>query len=306
MKILFTGSTGVLGRASVPLLISDGHDVVAAYRSETDATWLDEMGARPTKVNLFDRESVDQAMAGIDTVVHFATAIPPQSSMAQRSSWDMNDRLRSKATGILVDAAIDHGVGKFVQESISFLYADGGDDWLDESAPIGPVWDVLDSALTAESHIDRFRESGGQGVVLRLARLYGPGRASGQYVDAVRSRSVPLVGKGTNYVSSIHTADAATALAAAMSAPDGTYNVTDDEPMRSVENLATLVEILGAPEPRRLPMWMARSVLRGATGMLTVSHRVSNRAFKSATGWQPAFPSTAQGWEDVVLSGREA
>lgn len=306
MKILFTGSTGVLGRASVPLLIADGHDVVAVSRSDTDATWLDEMGARPTKVDLFDRESVDQAMAGIDTVVHFATAIPPQSSMAKRSSWDMNDRLRSTATGILVDAAIDHGVERFVQESISFVYADGGDSWLDESAPIGPVWDVLDSALTAEGHVDRFRESGGQGVVLRLARLYGPGPASGQYVEGVRSRSVPIVGKGTNYVSSIHTADAATALAAAMSAPDGTYNVTDDEPMRSAENLAALVEVLGAPEPRRLPTWMARSVLRGATGMLTVSHRVSNRAFKSATGWQPAFPSAAQGWEDVVLSGREA
>lgn len=306
MKILFTGSTGVLGRASVPLLIADGHDVAAVYRSDREATWLDEVGARPAKVDLFDRDSVDQAMAGIDAVVHFATSIPPQSSMAKRSSWDMNDRLRTTATGILVDAAIDHGVGRFVQESISFVYAEGGDAWLDESAPVGPVWDVLDSALTAEGHVDRFRESGGEGVVLRLARLYGPGRASGQYIEGVRTRSVPIVGKGANYVSSIHSGDAATALAAALSAPDGTYNITDDEPMRSADNLAALVAILGAPEPRRLPTWIARAVLRGATGMLTVSHRVSNRAFKSATGWQPAFSSAAEGWGDVVRSNRDA
>lgn len=306
MKVLFTGSTGVLGRASVPLLVSDGHDVVAVTRSEPGATWLEEAGAMPTKVDLFDRESVDQAMAGIDAVVHFATSIPPQATMAKRSSWDVNDRLRSTATGILVDAAIDHGVERFVQESISFVYADGGDGWLDESAPIDPVWDVLDSALTAEKHVERFRESGGQGVVLRLARLYGPGRASREYVNAVEHRSMPIVGKGTNYVSSIHSADAATALAAAMTAPDGTYNIADDIPMRSAENLTALVTALGAPDPRRIPSWMARLALRGAAQMLTASHRVSNEAFKSVTGWQPAFPSAVEGWEQIVRSNREA
>jgi nucleoside-diphosphate-sugar epimerase len=306
MKILFTGATGVLGRASVPLLISDGHDVAAVYRSDREARWLEEVGARPTKADLFDRESVDQAMPGVDTVVHFATSIPPQTTMARRSSWDMNDRLRSTATEILVDAAIDHGVERFVQESISFIYADGGDEWLDESAPIAPVWDVLESALTAETHVDRFRASGGQGLVLRLARLYGPGPASREYVDAVRNHSIPIVGKGSNYVSSIHSGDAATALAAAMSAPEGTYNIADDAPMRSAENLAALVTALDAPKPGRVPSWMARAALRGATSMLTVSHRVSNEAFKSVTGWQPAFPSAVEGWEQVVRSIPEA
>jgi len=49
------------------------------------------------------------------------------------------------------DAAAATGVEVFVQESFSFLYADGGAGWLDEADP--------------------FVRAGGRGVVLRMARL---------------------------------------------------------------------------------------------------------------------------------------
>jgi nucleoside-diphosphate-sugar epimerase len=220
--------------------------------------------------------------------------------MGKRQNWAMNDRLRSEATRHLVDAAMKREVERFIQQSVVFVYADGGEDWLDESSSIEPVWDVLDSALGAEAEVDRFRTHGGLGVVLRLARLYGPGAASHEYVESVRSRSLPIVGKGDNYVSSIHVFDAATALAAAIAAPDGTYNIGDDLPMRSGENLRALVAALGAPDPRRIPKWLAKLALRKAAEILTVSHRAKNDAFKSATGWQPGFPSAVEGWLDIV------
>lgn len=304
MKILFTGATGVLGKASVPVLVADGHDVTGVYRSDPEREWLDGVGARPAKVDLFNPSAVQQAMAGIDTVIHFATSIPPQSAMSKRSSWVMNDRLRSTATRYLVDAAIRNDVDRFIQQSIAFVYADGGDDWLDESATIEPVWEVLNSALDAEREVRRFRSADRTGVVLRLARLYGPGAASHDYIESVRSRSLPVIGKGANYVSSIHVADAATALAAAITAPDGVYNIGDDTPMRSGESLRALAGALSAPEPRRIPGWLASLALRGAARMLTVSHRVKNEAFKLATGWKPAYPSAAEGWMNIVGAAR--
>lgn len=300
MKILFTGATGVLGRASMPLLVADGHDVTAVYRSEPEKEWLDQVGARPEKVDLFDPAAIHGAMAGVDTVIHFATSIPSQAAMGKRRSWDMNDRLRSEATHHLVNAAMKNEVERFIQQSVVFFYADGGEDWLDESSPIEPVWDALDSALDAEAEVDRFRTHGGIGVVLRLARLYGSGAASHEYVESVLSRSLPIIGRGDNYVSSIHVSDAATALAAGTAAPDGTYNIGDDVPMRSEENLMALVTALQAPEPRRIPRWVAKLALRKSAELLTVSHRVKNDAFKSATGWQPSFPSAVEGWLDVV------
>jgi nucleoside-diphosphate-sugar epimerase len=296
MKILFTGATGVIGRAAVPLLTEEGHDVTAVVRSDTDRGWLSDVGARPESVDLFDRHSVLSATAGMDAVIHYATAIPPQAAMADRESWRMNDRLRSEATAKLVDAAIANGVERFVQQSITFIYADGADRWLDESAPIDPVWEALDSALAAEGHVARFSESGGTGVVLRMARIYGPGPTSADYVAAVRAREVPIIGKGDNYVSSAHSEDVATALLAGLSAPGGTYNVADDEPMTAAAEVNSLADVLGVARPPRLPMTEAPKTLK----RLTVSQRVANNAFKETTGWVPRFTSVRDGWADVV------
>ncbi len=305
MKILFTGATGVLGRAAVPLLISEGHDVTGVHRNATGKAWLDEVGARPIAVDLFDRAAVSDAMAGIDTVVHFATSIPAQDNMSERASWDLNDQLRAYATSRLVDAALTNGVERFVQQSVVFVYQDGGDRWLEESAPIAPTWDVLDSALVAEDHVAHFRKGGGTGITLRLGRLYGPGPASEEFVAAVARRRIPIIGKGDNYVSSIHVADAATALAKSLRAPSGTYNVADHFPMRTESYMAALSTALGSKPPLHIPHWLARRVLGDAARMLTISHRVDNTAFHNATGWEPSFPSVAEGWADVVAQ-REA
>ena len=305
MRVLFTGATGVLGRAAVPQLVAAGHEVIAVARSDDDATWLSNTGAVPRWVDLFDPSAVHAAMGGVETVVHHATSIPPLKSMANRKAWQANDRLRSDATSILVDAATANDVARFVQQSITFIYADGGDSWLDETAPIAPTWDVLESALDAEANIDRFRDSGGAGVTLRLSRLYGPGPASAAYIASVAKRKLPIVGDGQNYVSSLHTHDAATATLVALTAPAGTYNISDDEPQRAADHTTTLAELLGAPEPRRVPGWLARLVAGDTITLLTTSQRISNSRFKESTGWEPKFPSATAGWQDVLADSRE-
>lgn len=287
MKILFTGATGVLGGAAVPLLGEAGHEVTALGRHDLD---------------LFDPAAVAEAVVGFDAVFHFATAMPPADEMTRREAWRTNDRLRSEATGNLVDAAIAAGVSAFVQESVSFSYADGGERWLDEDAAIDPPFEAIDSALTAEEHVARFTADGGRGIVLRLGRLYGPGRVSAPYLETVAARKLPILGKGDNYVSHLHIHDAGTAIAAAVDAPAGTYNVVEDEPVTVADEMAVLVEALDAPRPRRVPVWLARRVVGPAAGLLTVSQRVSNRRFREATGWAPAYPSVREGWPEVVAA----
>lgn len=299
-NILFTGATGVIGRATLPHLISQGHTVKALARGTEEAAWLESVGAVPTYVDLLDPQEIPESMEGTDTVIHFATAIPPQNTMTKRDSWLLNDRLRSEATGYLVDAAIDRGVERFIQQSITFFYRDGANAWLDEDATIDPSWDVFDSALDAEQHISRFTISGGSGIALRLGRLYGPGRASAEYVEAVRDRRMPIIGSGQNYVSNIHVADVATAIAASITTPPGVYNVVDDEPVRSSVMVETLAELLDAPRPRHIPKAAARLMIGKATGLLTSSLRVSNARFRNATGWVPQFPSIVDGWRSVT------
>jgi nucleoside-diphosphate-sugar epimerase len=300
MRILFTGATGVIGRRAVPELIHAGHDVTTVVRTEEGRTWFRAMGARPLELDLFDPAAVTEAVAGHHAIVHMATAIPNQKAMPKRASWAMNDRLRSEATAHLVDAALVNDVDTLIQQSISFVYADGGDAWLDEGYPVETVWDALDSALEAERQITRFAAAGGHGVVLRFSSIYGPGEVSSEYVASVAARKLPIVGSGDNYVAHLHVADAGTAIVAALAAPTGIYNVTDDTPVTKRAEMKALATTLAVPPPRRMPAWLARAVVGPATNMLTVSHRVSNERFKDATGWAPRLPSVITGWEDAV------
>lgn len=302
MKVLFTGATGVIGREAIPTIIDQGHEVTAAARDGSETDWLDDLGVRTVVVDLFNAEAVTAAVEGHDAVAHFATAIPAQSDFAKRRAWEVNDRLRTEATRNLVDAALIHDVGVFVQESVSFVYADGGERWLDESAPVGTVWDVLDSALEAERQTARITSAGGRGVALRLARLYGPGRTSAEYLEAVAQRKVPVVGDGDNFVSHLHVTDAGRAVAAALSAPAGVYNVADADPLPAGEEMLLLAELLDAPPARSIPFPLARAAVGKAARMLTVSHRISAESFRTATGWEPAFPSARDGWRQVVGS----
>lgn len=306
MKVLFTGATGVLGRESIPRLMSDGHDVTAVVRPSSNTESLRNLGVRTLVVDLFDPTAVYAAVAGHDAVFHFATSIPPASRMTRRKAWEMNDRLRNDATRHLVDGALLHDVGVFIQESVSMVYADGGQTWLTESAPVEPAWDVLDSALEAEAQAARVTDAGGQGVVLRFGRLYGPGSVSAEFLDSVVARKIPVVGSGDNYVSYLHATDAGQAVSASIDAPAGIYNVSDGSPVTTADELAFLSELLGVNPPRRIPYPIARVAVGRAAGLLTVSHRVSPNLFGSVTGWVPKYESVRHGWPEIVAHRRNA
>src|SRR5678816_903305 len=63
-------------------------------------------------------------------------------------------------------------------------------------------------------------------------KVYGPGAAHSEQLLALARRHVcVMMGAADGYVSSIHVADAGAAVAAALHARAGTYNVIDDEPL---------------------------------------------------------------------------
>lgn len=195
MRVLVTGSTGVLGRALVPLLRA-GHEVEAPDRAGLD---------------LFSPPAVSAAVAGVAAIFHLATRIPARELTREPDAWRENDRLRAVATRLLIDGALAGGVEAFVQPTVAFVYPDGP---ADEDTPIGGVPYFLESALAAEREVARFAAAGRRGVALRLGLLDGPGTGN--------DRPNPAYG------STLHVADAGTALLAALTAPSGIYNVTRD------------------------------------------------------------------------------
>jgi nucleoside-diphosphate-sugar epimerase len=301
MKIAITGASGVLGSALIPELRRRGHEVRALVRSDESAKAVDEADANPVICDLFDPRSIQKALASADVVFHLATAIPPFARMVKTKAWAMNDRIRSEATSLLANSAREAGAQRFVVASVALVYATGGDKWLTEADTVRPPWRVIDSALDAERTAEAYSEEGRTGIALRLGRLYGPGKASHEFVHALRARKAPVIGNGQNYVPYLHVQDAGTALAAALEAPAGIYNVAEDEPARNIDGMRFMAEALDARPPVAIPAWTARVLVgRGPVRLATCSQRIRSSAFREATGWQTRYPSIREGWPTVM------
>jgi nucleoside-diphosphate-sugar epimerase len=303
MKVFVAGATGVLGWRAVRELVAAGHQVTGVARTPAKAGHLRSLGAEPVAVDLFDPDAARSAVSGHDVVCNLATHIPVVTKSGRPGAWAENDRIRTEASRNLVDAAVATGASRYIQESIAFQYADGGDRWLDEDAPKAEA-PVLVSVRAAEGEAARFASAGGGvggvAVVLRFAMFYGAGAAhTGTQLRTALSGVAPVLGDADGYQTMLHLDDAATAVVAALKAPSGTYNVAEERPATRRELADAISDALGLPPP-----WIPPKVASKAGGaggsLLASSQRVSASRFRAATGWAPAYPDPASGWRQVV------
>jgi nucleoside-diphosphate-sugar epimerase len=311
MKVFVTGATGVLGRPTVQKLVAGGQKVHALARSEENEQLLRSLGAIPVRADLFNRDSLEKAIAGSEAILHLATKIPPFKDATKPESWDENDRIRTEGTRLLVDVALAAEVKGFIYPSITFLYPNSGDYWIDDRTPIDPV-SRLQSAVDAEREVARFTQSstksgakfGGRGVTLRMGAFYGPEAQSVvDTLEAARKGFALLAGPGDAYWSQIWIADAAEAVVAALlRAPAGVYDVVDDEPMRRDE-LKKLIAQAAGRKWILSPPTLAVRMIGGKDALFAArSLRVLNRKFKAATGWAPTVRSAREGWELITAA----
>ncbi|HUC36897.1 MAG TPA: NAD(P)-dependent oxidoreductase [Acidimicrobiales bacterium] len=298
MRVFVAGATGVLGRRVLPLLVGAGHDVTGMARSQEKSDIVRRLGAAPLEVDLFERPALEASVKGHDVVVNVATKIPPVSRAWSSRAWEENRRIRSEASRNLVDAALSAGAGRFVQESIAFIYRDCGDQWIDEDVPLDPPR-LGRPSIDAEAQAQRFTETGRCGIVLRFGQFYAPDSHHVMYMCRMaRNRLPALPGPASAYTAAISADDAARAVVAALEAPAGTWNVNDDVPLTRREFNRNVAEVVGAKPPLFTGTALMR--LNESSRLYLRSQRVSNRRFKEATGWSPLHPDAASGWRDMA------
>ena len=302
MKIFVAGGTGVLGRASVKALVQAGHQVRATARSALKASLVLSLGAEPVTLDLFDPRALREAIGGCDALVRLTTRIPPLAQMRDRRSWRATNRLRTEGARLLVDAALRAGVQVYVHESVAFVYADAGTQWITEDAPTqAGRSQILRAALAGEGEAARFSAAGGRGVVLRFGAFYGADAPSTrELVSGMRRRLMVQPGPGSNFLSSIYVPDAGRAVLAALTVPAGTYNAVDDNPVPFKDYLRALSEAMRVPKPFRVPAAFGRLMFGEVWSYFSRSLRVSNLLLRKASSWQPSVPSVAEGWPLVA------
>ena len=196
----------------------------------------------------------------------------------------------------VVEAARAAGVRRVVQESVSFLYADQGDE-LDHRAEPG------------RDHPDD-RAGCGRGVPRAGLRLRA--RGSGSCCGSARSSATtarpgywlgppPTAGRSASadpaeWAHVIHTDDLGSAVLAALHAPSGVYNV-GAEPVLRRELVQGYAEAVGPSRARSWARCCAGSSDRGSSRWRR-SLRVSCDHFAAQTGWRRESAHVRPGWLD--------
>ena len=287
-----------MGRSTIPALHDAGHAVVGLARSSKAAKVVAARGAEPVMADLFDASALAQAMQGCDAVINFATRVPIGFTMLLPGAWRTNDRIRSHGTGIVAKAAREAGVGRLVQQSLSFVYADHGDDWIDEHSAI-ELTRASEHVVVAEGEIDDFTRSGGVGVSLRFGQIAGPDGTTAWLLRRARAGRPIGIGARDSWAHVVHADDIGTAAVAALTAPAGAYNV-GAEPVKRGDMADTFALVGGRKEGRffsRPMMWLGGQRLE----MISRSQRVSSQRFCDRTGWHPQYPKLTPDWFDGVL-----
>jgi nucleoside-diphosphate-sugar epimerase len=298
MKVFVTGATGVLGRPTVARLIAAGHEVRGVSRNEEAAIALKAAGAEAVDVDLFDPHMVREAVVGCDAIAHLATNVPAYPEMLKSEAWETHNRLRTDATRNLVDAARAADIHRFIKESITLVYADAGPEWIDERSPLMEGAALNTAAVEGEQIALELADDATHVVVMRFGLFYGGvgNRGTDEMLRMADRRLTMIPGKSWAFTSAIHVDDAATAVVAALTAPTGIYNVTDDEPLTRGNSIDAFSRAFKTKKLFRVPHWSMRFFGGAPAASMMASQRVSNRKFEALTGWSPKYPNAIVGW----------
>jgi nucleoside-diphosphate-sugar epimerase len=308
MKVFVAGASGAIGRPLVPRLVAAGHEVTGTTRSEPSAEAIHAAGATPAIVDALDADALREAVARAapEVVLHELTALPERFNPRKRDLYDATNRIRRVGTRNLLDAARAAGARRFVCQSIAFAYAPAAEPQvMDEEAPLNlGAPPPFSEGMRVIAEMERaVLDADLEGLVLRYGWFYGPGTyygEGGSMAADVRKRRFPVVGSGSGLFSFIHTDDAADATVAAVErgAP-GVYNVVDDEPAALRDWVPAYAEAIGAPPPRRVPVWLARLVAGKMANSMNVQPGASNAKAKRELRWEPRWRSWREGFREA-------
>jgi nucleoside-diphosphate-sugar epimerase len=313
MRVFVAGAAGAIGTRLVPQLVERGHQVTATTRSKGKIDKLRALGAEPVVVDGLDAVAVGEAvaLAEPDAIVHQMTALASMSSFRNfDKEFAVTNELRTRGTDYLLEAAQQAGTRRFIAQSfVGWNNIRTGGPVKTEDDPLDP--DPVPStrkSIAAIRYVDETVPGAvPEGLVLRYGPFYGHG-ASGNLLDVVRKRQMPVVGGGTGIWSFCEITDAAAATAAAVDrgAP-GIYNIVDDDPAPVREWLPYLAECIGAKAPMRVPAWLG-GLLAGqlVVSLMTRARGSVHEKAKRELGWAPSYASWRDGFRDWAKTAEQA
>lgn len=287
MKILISGSHGLVGKALVRSLVEDGHEVVRLIRrghtiGELQIEWHPNQGRIDA-----------QQLEGFAAVVHLAGESIASGRWTGEKKRSIRDS-RVKGTTLLSEAIaeLSRPPAVFISASAIGYYGNRGDEELTETSPPGN--DFLASVCVEwEAATRPAVEKGIRTVITRFGVILDrDGGALAKMLTPFRMGIGGRVGDGRQWMSWIALDDVINALKFLLldSTVHGPVNIVAPNPVTNAEFTKTLGRVLSRPTFLPVPAFGARFAFGELADALLLSSQRVEPAVLTERGFAPYWP----------------
>lgn len=262
-RLLITGATGMVGGSIAQRAVEAGYQVRALVRPQSDRSLLEGLGVEMIEGDLAKPESLPPAVVGMDLVVHAAAKV---------GDWGSADQYRAINVVALEHllTAVEHEgqLKRWIQISSLGVYPARHHHGTDETTPAD--LDGLDgytrTKAESENVVKRHMEQDGlPAIILRPGFVYGPGdrHVLPRLIERIKAGKMKLIGDGKKLLNNTYSGNLSDAVILALQ-KDGvlgeTFNIRDERLVTREEFMGAIADYLGRPRPRKVPLWVARTV----------------------------------------------
>ncbi|HEX2162271.1 MAG TPA: dTDP-glucose 4,6-dehydratase [Thermoleophilaceae bacterium] len=255
MKLLVTGAAGFIGSTYARIATDAGHELTIldkltyAGRREN----LEGVEHRFVHGGIEDPEKVREAMEGADAVVNFAAESHVDRSIAGQDPFVTTHVI---GTGVLLDAARELGVNRYLQVSTDEVYGSIESGSFTETSPLNPSspYSATKAAgdLLVSAHV---HTHGIEAVICRGSNNYGPRQYPEKLIplmtlNALHGDSLPVYGDGRQVRNWLYVEDFARAIHLVLErgAPGEAYNVGGPDECENIDVVRRIIELTGKDE----------------------------------------------------------
>jgi dTDP-glucose 4,6-dehydratase len=253
MRMLVTGAAGFIGSTYVRQ-VKDEHDVVVLDK----LTYAGRRENLPEDVELVvgaieDRELVLELAEGVDAIVNFAA-----ESHVDRSIADQNAFARTHVIGtsVLLDAARERGVGRYLQVSTDEVYGSIESGSFTERSPLDPSSPYSATKAGGDLLVSAHAHTYGiEAVICRGSNNYGPRQYPEKLIplcvlNALHRDPLPVYGDGRQVRNWLYVDDFCRGIHTVLEKgrPGEAYNVGGPDECENIEVVRRIIELTGADE----------------------------------------------------------
>ncbi len=280
MKILVTGSHGLVGSQLVPSLTNSGHKVVRLIRSQVKAP-NEEINWNPRTGSIEQNK-----LENLDGIVHLAGENIATGRWTEGKKNLIRDS-RVKGTGLLAVAlsSLKRKPKVFISASAIGFYGNSGNNLMNEQSPSGSGF-LAETCRAWESASKSVDNAGARVAHLRFGViLSAKGGALSKMLPPFKFGLGGKIGTGRQYMSWVAINDVVRAILHVLENKElhGPINVVAPEPVTNLEFTKILGKVLSKPTLFPMPAFAARLFFgEMADELLLASTRVEPRQLNNS------------------------